>query len=227
MIEVRFRPFTTWPQAETRDRARGLFSASWSSTLNLLDVELRALEAEDVVIETGHAQRDIRNDGWPRSDARVPPMPGVILSFGSKHGPLRYLTDAFCQGGYQRGSQEAGGSWMPGWQANLRAIALGLEALRAVDRYGVSKRGEQYRGWNELPSGIPMGEASMTIEEAASLLEGLAEMTPRPLADWTPDWEKTLYRLASKATHPDLNGGDQAAFQRVERAHQILKDYVR
>lgn len=228
MIEVRFRPFTTWPQAETRDRTRGLFSASWSSTLALLDVELRALDATDVVIETGHSKRDIRNDGWPRSDARVPPMPGVILSFGSKHGPLRYLTDAFSQGGYQRGSGATGGTWMPGWQANLRAIALGLEALRAVDRYGVSRRGEQYRGWNELPSGIPMGPP-MTIEEAASLLEHHAEMSERPLADWTPDHEKTLYRLAAKRTHPDLgdDGGDPDAFRKVETAHQILKDYVR
>ena len=30
---------------------------------------------------------------------------------------------------------------------NLRSIALGLKALRAVDRYGVSRRGEQYAGF--------------------------------------------------------------------------------
>lgn len=33
------------------------------------------------------------------------------------------------------------------WQHNIRSIALGLEALRAVDRYGISRRGEQYAGF--------------------------------------------------------------------------------
>jgi hypothetical protein len=33
------------------------------------------------------------------------------------------------------------------WQDNLRAVALGLEALRRVERYGIAQRGEQYAGW--------------------------------------------------------------------------------
>jgi hypothetical protein len=220
MIEVRFRPFTTWPQAETDPRTGAQFSASWSSTLALLDLELRALKAEDVVIETGHRKTDIRLDGWPKADARVPPMPGVILSFASKHGPLRYLTDQFDRGGYQRGSGGMGGSWMPGWQANLRAIALGLEALRAVDRYGVSRRGEQYRGWNELPSGIPMEEA-MSERDAAALLfpddpDWMLDIGDRELVG-------SQFRHLSKGVHPDApGGGDVEAFRRLARARDLL-----
>ncbi len=221
MIEARFRPFKEWPQAETKTRGPAAFSASWSSTLDLLDVELRALKAEDVVIETGHAARDIRNDGWPRSDARVPAHPGVILSFGSKHGPLRYLTDAFDGG---RWSRSRGGR-MLGFEANLRAIALGLEALRAVDRYGVSRRGEQYRGWGELPSGVPMGPA-MTVEEAAALL----------MPD-DPDWLIEVggreeigsqFRFHSKAVHPDAEGGgDPDAFRRLVQARDLMLGRIR
>lgn len=33
------------------------------------------------------------------------------------------------------------------WRHNVRSIALGLEALRAVDRFGISRRGEQYAGF--------------------------------------------------------------------------------
>lgn len=33
------------------------------------------------------------------------------------------------------------------WQHNVRSIALGLESLRAVDRYGITRRGEQYAGF--------------------------------------------------------------------------------
>jgi hypothetical protein len=39
------------------------------------------------------------------------------------------------------------------WQDNLRAIALGLEALRKVDRYGITKNSEQYTGWKQLEAG--------------------------------------------------------------------------
>lgn len=38
------------------------------------------------------------------------------------------------------------------WQHNVRSIALALQALRAVDRYGVTRRAEQYRGWGKLPA---------------------------------------------------------------------------
>jgi hypothetical protein len=41
----------------------------------------------------------------------------------------------------------------PTWQANLRAITLGLEALRRVQRYGIVKEDEQYTGFKALTSG--------------------------------------------------------------------------
>jgi hypothetical protein len=49
---------------------------------------------------------------------------------------------------------------------NARAIALGLEALRKVDRYRITKRGEQYTGWSALPPATPMGAAKMTADDA-------------------------------------------------------------
>lgn len=33
------------------------------------------------------------------------------------------------------------------WQHNVRSIALGLDRLRAVERFGISRRGEQYAGF--------------------------------------------------------------------------------
>lgn len=227
MIEVRFRPITEtdWPQAVTRDRQSPQFRSGLQSTLALLDVELRALDATDVVIETGHRKSEIRLDGWPKADARVPVFPGVVLSFGSKFGSLRYLTDVFEGTQVWRTEARGGAFRLHGWEANLRAIALSLEALRAVDRYGVSRRGEQYRGWNELPSGIPMGAAAMTIEEAASFLEEHGG-DARPLADWDPEFLKRLHKAAQVSTHPD-NGGDDVTFARVNQAHSILAGYVR
>ena len=60
----------------------------------MLDRELSKLGAHSVVIELALDEGDIRLDGLPRADAR-PRHPGVIVSFDSKHGPLRYGTDAF------------------------------------------------------------------------------------------------------------------------------------
>jgi len=58
------------------------------------------------------------------------------------------------------------------WEANLRAIALSLERLRAADRYGVTtEEKEQYIGWLRLPATSQTDDltelASKLIEECA------------------------------------------------------------
>ena len=102
--------------------------------MNLLKHELERLQASNVVIEMDLTEVDIRRDGLPRNNAR-PTTPRVCLSMDSPYGPLRYPCDTFLS-----------------WQDNVRGIALALEALRKVDRYGVTKRGEQYTGWKALPA---------------------------------------------------------------------------
>src|ERR1700675_3855774 len=85
-----------------------------------------ALDAKKLVFQIDVRESEIRLDGLPSARAR-PNDPAVIVSFDSKHGPLRYFCDQFTD-----------------WQDNIRAIALGLEALRKVERYGITHRGEQY-----------------------------------------------------------------------------------
>jgi hypothetical protein len=170
-----------------------LFRASWTATVRLLAAELRHLDAQGIAVELDMDERMFRLDGLPRSDARAR-SDGVRLSFTSKWGPLRYETAEFT------------GRWgEAGWQQNVRAIALSMEALRAVDRYGVSKRGEQYRGWRALPMGTDPADAIATPEQARALL-----------AQWGGD-----LRAAVKATHPDA-GGDPTEFRKVMRAKELL-----
>jgi hypothetical protein len=80
------------------------------------------------------------------------------------------------------------------WQDNVRGIALGLHALRAVDRYGVTKRGEQYAGWKALSQGA--GDPS-------------PERGRRIIA------EHGSVNAALKATHPD-HGGSASDFADVQ-----------
>lgn len=174
---------------------RSRFDSTWAATVRLLATELRNLDAKRIVCEIdGLGEGDLRIDGLPRANARF--RDAVRLSFDSKYGPLRYETGTFTKGWY--------GDTLDGWQANIRAIALGLEALRKVDRYGITRRGEQYTGWKALPQSTDPADAVQTLEQARAVIAeygGLAE--------------------AIKATHPDA-GGNSDDFRRVMRAKELI-----
>lgn len=163
------------------------FSASFAKTMKLLTRELEMLDASNIIVELDVEERHIRMDGYPRADARIG-HPAVAVTFESVHGPLRYATCEFTS-----------------WTDNLRAIALSMEALRGVDRYGVSKRGEQYQGYKAIPVSTDPADAIQTKEQAAEFL-----------SQWGGD-----VRAAVRATHPD-HGGNETEFRKVIRSRDIL-----
>lgn len=211
------RPIDVWPGALRTDSQRtgAQFTANWGDTVDLLDRELRALKARNVVLMLDVTDRDVRLDGQLRADAR-PGHPGVIIAFDSVHGPLKYATDLYNRGAWRRQGH------IPGWQCNVRAIALGLEALRKVDRYGITKRGEQYTGWKALGGGTPMpagGGGFASIEDAIAFLHEHA-----PGIEWDHDDRDAVtraYRVAAKRLHPDV-GGSPEDFQRLDEAYRML-----
>lgn len=220
-MQIRFRPIQAWPGALTPDPQRkdSPFKATFPDTLKLLNLELEMLDAHEVVVELAVVEADIRIDGWPRATAR-PSHPGVILSFDSRHGDLRYFTDVFANSRvWRKGPDSAGYQDMPGWHANLRAIVLGLEALRKVDRYGITQRGEQYTGWRAITQG---SEAPMTPEEAAEFISSASERLQAPAAVLLSFAARAqAYRAAAKRLHPDV-GGNQLGFARLLRAKALL-----
>jgi hypothetical protein len=147
-VKWEIRPLVSWTDPETESRrATGVFRATWQDTLDLLEDEIAKIGGKDpVVVQVDVTDADIRLDGMLRAGAHVG-HPGVVVSFDSEFGPLRYATDA-----YEK--QWGGARVLSSWQGNLRAIALTLGALRAIDRWGVSKRGEQYTGWKALPAAV-------------------------------------------------------------------------
>lgn len=194
-MDARFHALTDWPAKLTPAHERtSPFRASFPSTLQLLQEELDKLGARDIVIQVALDPSEIRLDGWPKSNARPPRHPGVVLSFESKHGPMRYLTDRFVS-----------------YQENLRAIALGLKALRTLDRYGITESGQQYKGWKALETGASaQQEARRTlcamagVEYPSAMINGGA-----------------LYRMAVQNAHPD-HGGAPDAFERTQSAAKVL-----
>jgi hypothetical protein len=183
------------------------FKATWASTLNLLRSELDQLKADKVIIEVDVTDAAIRLDGMLYANAKVA-SPAVRLAFESKHGWLAYATDRYV--GRWAGSP-------PDWQHNIRAVALGLEALRKVDRYGITKRGEQYAGWKALPAG-GMGRAAAlgVIFMAAGL-----DIEPTEL-DRDPEVLAQAWKAARVNSHPDRVDGDRALWDQVEQAARVL-----
>lgn len=201
-------PIREWPGTMTTERRMAPFSATLSNTLgilnrevyNLADTTTQRQSAEVLVAIPAGA---FRLDGRPYANAKAE-HPGVIFSMTSRHGQLSYPCDTFTT-----------------WQDNLRAIALALEALRKVDRYGVTRHGEQYRGFLALEATVaPVGFT--TASDALSFLReltGVAADIYEPPETHLP----RLMRAALRRAHPDM-GGDAAMFQRVSLAEAKLRE---
>jgi hypothetical protein len=203
MIKFQIEAMPRWPYPEAQRRKSSPFRADYDATLRLLRDELEALDASGAVAlrVVGDAD-DVRKDGMLRTRANIT-HPGVAVSFTSKFGPLTYPCDTFI-------------TWRNGgahWQANLRAVALGLEKLRALDRYGIAGRGEQYAGWRAIEA--PASALMTSTAQARAFLIELIGPDGNGLGD------SQLATVALRKAHPDY-GGTEAQLSQVLRARGIL-----
>ena len=191
MLQVRFSPVRQWPTKPTIAREHSRFKAGMADTLDLLERELSCIRAQDISIELYLTLDQIRNDGWPRADAR-PTQPGVILKYTTRQGQFVWPCDKYRD-----------------YRANLRAIALTLEALRAIARYGVAtEKGEQYRGWLQLPASPQADELTSLAREIIS--SGSLSAEPAHVLS-SPEALTSAWRAAIAHAHPDITGDTQRA----------------
>lgn len=202
---MKMRPIEQWPGTFTADRRHDPFRSSFSDTLQLLDRELRLLDPKDTqyppsVLQVAIPESGFRLDGMPRAGA-TPDHPGVIVSIEPQSKPAMSLPcDTFVH-----------------WHSNLRAIALTLESLRKIDRYGVTKNGQQYRGWQAIEA--KGSHSAWSAEEAERFLRGLVKSDGHGLDLGTLP---QVYRRVRRDTHPDRNGGDRTVWDKVEQARDVL-----
>ena len=205
MVEVSFR-YMAKQVANTNNKA-GVASARqskppWSKAFEKLRYELARITAADVVIEAGYKPHQVRADGWPYSNA-VPEHHQIRVSFKTGKVSMSFFQGLF------------GGS-ISCVPYNVWLIAMTLEALRAVDRYGCTQGGEQYRGWAQLPGGsAPIAAAEWANVEGARAF--LGQMCVLPSGTEL----SKLWREAAKVAHPDA-GGSNELMAKVNRA----RDYI-
>lgn len=199
-VRVQMEAMAAYPFPETRLRLAPRFSSAWSTTQALMHRELNHLmvpRSPVAALRLVTSSQNFRLDGGLRANARIE-HPGAVLSFESKYGPLEFYCDRY-----------SAGNGIPGWQQNVRAIALAMEALRRVDRYGVGGTGQQYAGWRAIeaaPTGLAAAEAR---------LREIAEARPEtPL--------NAVLRLARAKAHPDRHSGHRELWDEVEKLAATL-----
>lgn len=201
-FQFRYMPDPRWGHQVHKD-VRGL-RANWSKAFTKLRYELARIKATDVVLEAGYKPTQLRNDGWPMATAS-PEHSAVRVWFKAKRQSLCFQYD--------------------GWrdvEMNVYMIALTLERLRAVERYGCTQSDEQYRGWSQLPPGT--GKGPIVADEFGSANGArlfLAETAGVPLHRDVIDAD--LYRAAARRAHPD-QGGTNELMAKVNRAKEYIEN---
>lgn len=157
-VELPVHPMREWPGPPTPDYMRqyGRFAKLTPGVaLHSLREELGRINAKDCRIQIDVRDRDITRFGELRADAR-PGSPGVVVyATHPKQGDLRFACDTYRT-----------------WYHNVRAIAMTLEALRGIARWGAVRDEQQFAGFKALP-----GATALTMgTSAAKAVLRLAEV---------------------------------------------------
>jgi hypothetical protein len=175
-MSLTFRALPTWPYPE-QDPQPDRFKATYTKTLRLLEREIALIDARDPIVGVVVPPSHLRTDGGGfKADARVA-APGAEVSFDIPEGRgwrrVTFHTDVHRTYNYR-----------DSFESNLRAIALGLEALRLVERYGIASSGQQYAGFAQITAGdSPIERGRKLVEKYGDINEALRRTHPDTGAD--------------------------------------------
>ena len=190
-----------WPDGFERtpagDRRRypGGFEVSRTAAFDSILEEIAKIDgAMNVRVETA-APHTAKNPHRPYKD-RDPDDPGVVAYYDRE----------------SQGYAVACDRW-DNLRDNARAIALYVDAKRAVDRYGVATVGSEF-DTQALPSGD--GEDAVAGREPPHEVLGVDPDAPDAVV-------KGAARSLKAEHHPD-SGGDREQFQRIVEAEEAMLD---
>lgn len=180
-----------WPSGLPRSTpAKARFKTSFSQARRSLYSELDRLGAEHIVLSMNVEYYERGGVQMPYADRRQPDDAGVAVYFLLEGERMCFASDAWDR-----------------VEHNMRAIALTIEAMRGIERWGVNEaKRRAFSGFKALPP----AEAALEPSHAA---------TPEPV-DWrkilgvpeefayliTWDQVESLYRQRVRTSHPDRKG---------------------
>ena len=181
-----------WARAKSRQHAKfgrrfdGRFRelSVWEAVTRLQG-EIDRLGGRNVILSTNI---ETRMDGLPRSDRPEPRDPGVAVYFDFRKQKTVLASDK-----WDRVAD------------NIAALAGHIEALRAIERYGVGTLEQAFRGYRQLEDfteGVPWRRVL-----------GFKDEVPVTL-----DLAISKYRELAKQYHPDVAGGDDAQMSQLTAA---------
>jgi hypothetical protein len=189
-------------------RKRSQFQVSFTKARDDLLIELKRLEATQIVISSNV---EIRRDGLPYSNRRNPDDPGAAVYF--KSFKKEYVL------GCDRWDRV---------KDNLRAIGKHIEALRGIERWGVSSVEEAFEPFL-LPTASPTYRQNLQNDTFSSRLLSKSTLTQNATYSWwtvlnvSPNASveeiKQAYKKLSLTHHPDV-GGDRNEWERLSKAYQ-------
>lgn len=213
-FQIIIKPINKWLGTTTKNPGNSQFKQTYSNTKAILQNELAKLKAiaSTVQLEMFIEAKDLRADGELRANAK-PFRAGVVLSFSK-------IKNRFYDEKSQSWKNELQTLSYPCdtynyWQDNLRAIALSLQKLRDVARYGVFKYEDML-----TRLALPSAEGKLSDRDAARLfLIKHSGFELNPLAGEAD--LRNAYFEAAKKLHPD-KGGNLEDFHSLQDAKRIL-----
>lgn len=178
-----------WPDGYPRTASpqRSNFGGTPDKIRKEMVSEVERLGGRNLIISTNV---ELRQDGYPRAGRKplAPDEAGVAVYFDLQGTPYVFACDK--------------------WDCvahNMRAIQKTIEALRGMERWGVSDMmARAFTGFKAIP-------AQSSREPWAAVLN-----VPK---NATPDQITQAYRSRLKQVHPD-HGGSAEEFQRVQDAYR-------
>jgi len=173
-LRTKCRQRATFGKKSAGDRKRSL---SIEDAFRRLEGELQRLGAADGAVVSTNLR--LRLDGLPRGDQGEPSDTGVAVYFRLKKQDRCLACDRF----YRVAD-------------NIAAIAAHVEALRAIERYGVGTLDQAFAGYTALPS---------RVNDAIAWWDVLRIERYKA----TPDSVNAAFKALALTHHPDRGGNTE------------------
>lgn len=220
-MEIKIIPITNWVGKKNPSPRVSQFRATYSETLKILKFELEKAGIHgDAQLQMFIRPDDMRLDGNMRASAK-PYEQGVKLVFQRR--AEKFFDERDQKWKWRLKTVSYPCDAFGDWQDNLRAIALSMEKLRAVERYGVFKYSNIM---DRLALPAADGKAS-SADEAAQVISEFSGIGAAEIVAYKIKFDDA-YREAVKRVHPDnQQTGLMENFLRVQDAKKILDDWFR